>query len=162
MGVSASCSLFIGFDVHFSDLYLKSRDQAATCEKGHPRPDIESKFCSKDGSKFSFKDTTGPTPLLLAIFQRYEWKLPKEDCDWEDEVQNYIEADAGPLFRIQDYSNLIFGVKIKRIGSYDNYKASSHEMVKLQDEAVKLRQLRDELGFPGDRPIEISMSLYFG
>lgn len=169
MSMTSKAQLCIGFEVYPTDLYTISQSEIALCDKGHHRPDAHAKFCSQDGTQFAFRECIVPTPLFLKIAQHYNWMV-EQDTDWEQKFYEIVSDEHLPFLDAatvrgegSDHQRPIIGMCLDSVSGHD-YRSvhNGHDLKSLQKITNELTALRDNLGFPQDREIQIFLSLYYG
>lgn len=171
MSVSASCALILGFRVHPEDICKKVKDDVPRCSNGHPRSSPTAKFCEHDGKPFDWVETQAPTETIIKVARRLKWKRVNEVTNWEEKVRDEVgggsRGEPG-FFNVTCVQGgdaptvLAFGRLIDRASPYDSlYDPIGHDPEFLAEEADKIAQLRDELGFR-ESPIGLYLTLYYG
>ena len=180
MGVSASASVFVGFEVAHSDFWstTTTTSKQPECPNGHPGPD--GKFCQDCGKKIQIQKVTKPVPTsrFKAFVDAYNktatYKPDYEEVFSPDPDMHPEEAVDRSAFRGLDYEcvdaidggdhdkeHLAFGKKLLGVSDICGRSSGSDNSVgidEIQKLVAEVVKVRDALGV--DRPVKIYLTAY--
>jgi hypothetical protein len=106
---------------------------------------------------------------MLKIARRYDWGDLSRITDWEQKVLDQVGWSKSPFLNVArrqgngERTDLALGEKLDSISPSDReFDPVGFESSKYNVAAQRLISLRDELGLPSERPVELFLSLYYG
>jgi hypothetical protein len=175
MGVTTSCSGYVGFVVRESDFWDIVPAQVATCEKAHPQPGDEP-FCSKDGTPFVRRNGREASQKFQKLAAHLGWKSDDTGLrswleGYERMFANLQEEDSESigLYMVNRHTPVHEGGSpvlaiARRVGHIPGWaRGTSPLLMAVSGEDLtstfqELVRARDVAGFDG--PVRLFLTLY--
>jgi hypothetical protein len=174
MGVSASASIRVGFEVNLDDFWTSETvaDDHLSCPKGHTEGAVAGRHCSECGGKFDHQTREVNTPshelkqIAVAAGMPAEKVVPTHPLYWahnEAACFDGLEIHSGDGYDDADTEADTWAMGLTLLNSgdflhgekFDNFKSSSQ----VQDAIRRVTKIRNLLGLE-ERPVGIYLTGY--